>query len=698
MDNTEVSTRDSQVMTRPERHPARQLDRDEREVSESPTSEPSFGPLAAIEMSIWFGLLTGLAELGLKLALKPLYDPSPGFFRMNRHIVWTIPTVNLVVFGVCGLLLALVARVWPRRAARIAAGLLSGMAVLTLLLTYQRLFVWSCVIVSCGLAYRLSRRIKVNLAAFRRFERRSLPLLAGGVLALVSFSLGWHVIREHWAMSMRLPITSNGPNAPNVLLIVLDTVRADHLSLHGYGRDTTPNLARLARRGVRFEQARSTAPWTLPSHSSMMTGRWPHQLSAGLHGPLDSTCPTLAQWLAGNGYATAGFVSNTTYTGAETGLARGFSHYEDHDLSPRSILCTTALGQRFFWQGLLQVKKFLGCDLFDLNELYFAYRKDASRINHDLLAWIDRQDKQPFFAFLNYADAHNPYVTPPSFKRHFGVKPESLPDFATLERWFVFDKKKLSSRDTQLAFDGYDDCIAYLDEQLGHLFDELDRRGQLENTLVIVTADHGEHFGEHKLYGHASSLYDPEIHVPLLAVLPRGAHAGKSIAAPVSLRDIPATVNDLLGLGRVSPFPGQSLARFWGSSERSKAEPLLSEVDVPVKAAPNQGRSPVFRGPMKALAYDQEVYIRNGDGIEEVYDLVTDPLQTRNLVGSPSVLPKLEAFRADLERMTRDDTRPPEWRGIVAKRPLSKKAVAPEKGRVSEKPDRSQPNSPAAEE
>src|SRR5262249_26144673 len=152
--------------------------------------------------------------------------------------------------------------------------------------------------------------------------------------------------------------------------------------------------------------------------------------------------------------------------------------------------------------------------------------------------------RRPFFAFLNYLDAHSPYVTPAGFDRHFGVKPGSPADSHTLDQWFTLDKEKLGPRDLRLASDAYDDCLAYLDEQLGRLFDEPDRRGLLGNTLVIVTADHGEHFGEHRLYCHASSLYDPEIHVPLLALLPGGAHAGRSVAEPVSLRDLPATVAD----------------------------------------------------------------------------------------------------------------------------------------------------------
>lgn len=636
----------------------------ETTASEDQASAVTFGPRAALALAIWFGLVIGLAELGLTLAVKPLRDPSPGFFRMNRHIVWTIPTVALVLFGLCGLVGAGIARVRPRWGVRFIAGLYSGLAVLVLLLSIQRLYAWACLILACGLACRLAKRIDTHLAGVCRIVRVSLPALALVVFGLVAVSLGGHVLRERWAMDLLLPVSSNGPDAPNVLLLVLDTVRADRLSLYGYHRDTTPNLARFARRGVVFEKARSTAPWTLPSHCTMMTGLYPHQFSAGLHGPLDQSDPTLAEFLAANGYATAGFVANTTYCGGETGLSRGFAHYEDHDLSPWGILCSTAIGKRLISHAVGLLHAPLG------ESRKSDLRKDAARINRDMLAWIDQQGNRPFFVFANYFDVHNPYLPPASFQRHFGVKPETSGDFKTLDRWFILDKKTLTPREIRLVNDAYDDCIASLDEQLGRLLDELEQRGHLDNTLVLVTADHGEHFGEHDLYGHASSLYDQEIHVPLLALLPGRAHAGRSIADPVSLRDLPATVTDLLGLGRTAPFPGASLARFFDPAANALAGPSLAEVDAPVKAAPNQGRSPVFRGPMKALTFGNEVYIRNGDGVEEVFDVAADPMQTRNLIDTPAVRARLATFRATLEALTCDDTRPAEWRGLVAREPI----------------------------
>src|SRR5262249_33619019 len=132
---------------------------------------------------------------------------------------------------------------------------------------------------------------------------------------------------------------------PNVLLIVLDTVRADRLSLYGCRRPTSPTLERLARQGIRFDEARATAPWTLPSHASVFTGRWPHELDVNWRTRLGPQSPRLAEYLGSRGYATAGFVANVEYCSYEFGLDRGFTHYEDYVLEPMTPLRLCYLGK-----------------------------------------------------------------------------------------------------------------------------------------------------------------------------------------------------------------------------------------------------------------------------------------------------------------------------------------------------------------
>ncbi|MFO0953710.1 MAG: sulfatase-like hydrolase/transferase [Isosphaeraceae bacterium] len=622
--------------------------------AEAAASDPAarpLGPRAALGVSVWFGLAVGLLELGLTFAVKPVFDASPGLFRMNRHILWTVPLVNLLLFAGCGLASAWVMRLRPRSGARAALVPLCALAVLTFLLALRRLHTGACLPLALGLGYRLARRVERHLPGFLVLARRSGPVLALAAAGVAGVSLGSHLLREPWAIALVPPIASAGPDAPNVLLVVLDTVRADRLSLYGYPRPTTPNLERLARRGVTFTQARSTAPWTLPSHSSLMTGRWHHELSVGIDRPLDAEPQTLAEFLSANGYATAGFVANTMYCGAEAGLDRGFARYDDHDLSPAGVLWTTAVGRRvlcrFFWPQ----------DDRAGEHPWDFYRKTASDIRTDLLSWLDGQQDsdRPFFAFLNIFDAHNPYIPPAGFPRPFGTEPKTPADRNVLNRWFIMDKSTLTQPQRQAVSDAYDDCLAYIDGQIAGLLDDLDQRGKLANTLVVITSDHGEHFGEHGLYGHASSLYDQEVRVPLLVLLPGGRHPGRSVSTPVSLRDVPATIADLLGLDSGPAFPGRSLTRFWphpGQPE-SSPEPVLVEVEAPVHSAPNQGRSPVFRGPMKAVVSETHVFIRNGDGREELYNASADPEEQQDLSTRPESADLVTRLRAELDRLLR---------------------------------------------
>jgi arylsulfatase A-like enzyme len=609
------------------------------------------GVMLALGASLAAGLFTGQLELGLTLALEPLHDPAPGLFRGNRHILWIIPVVNLAVFSLAGLVLGLAARSRRATPARGLPVVLAFLGSLTLLLTIRGLHAAAAALLAAGFAWRLGPRLAALIARRRRAAIVLTAALAVNTAGVAGLSAGREILAE-WAGLAALPAPAAG--APNVLLLVLDTVRADHLSLYGYDRDTTPCLARLAREGVRFDQARSPAPWTLPSHASMFTGRWPHELSAGMQGPLDETYPTLAEALRNRGYVTGGFVANTTYCSAESGLARGFLHYEDHALTPRSLLRASALGGRVLdraWACVPRVLSAVGLSGSPGGGKPF---KDAATLNADFLDWLDDLPERPFFAFLNFFDAHHPYLLPAGEEHHFGLYPQSRDDVLTLHRWWSLDKRRLPERDRALARDAYDDCLAYLDAQLGRLFAELDRRGVLEETLVIVTADHGEHFGEHQIFGHASSLYQPEVHVPLVLAGP-GVPRAESVGVPVSLRDLPATVVDLLGAPRGPSFPGHSLARFWSVATPPVDEPVLSEVDAAAKSPANGGRSPVFRGPMKAILAGQTVYVRNGDGREELYDLAADPGETHDLAALPETAATLDRMREALARILRGE-------------------------------------------
>ena len=227
-------------------------------------------------------------------------------------------------------------------------------------------------------------------------------------------------------------------------------------------------------------------------------------------------------------------------------------------------------------QTLGHLGRFLPISGLALLKLSQGERKSATVVNREFLAWLSRrpEPRRPFFAFLNYMDAHSPYLLPPGTSNPLGSAPRTNAELRFLaEGWPEANKRRIPLAAQIVAIDAYDNCLAYLDERLGELIDDLERRGVLDQTLVIVTADHGEGLGEHGLFDHGETLYRTEIRVPLLFVLP--AERGRSpvtVAEVVSLRDI-ATTGDRRMRRRpsgdeVSPFPGRSLLPL-GRAQRS---------------------------------------------------------------------------------------------------------------------------------
>jgi arylsulfatase A-like enzyme len=610
-----------------------------------PRPEPVVGALGALRMVASMGLATGLAEVVL-LGARNAIDRrvTPDLLRMNDHHLWMIPVANLALFGIVGLLIAPWTRSDPKRAGRAAQSAALFLAAMVPLLLCRFLHPLACVALACGVAARGVPWVEARWRRSQGLVARGFWPLCGvlGLLVAVEYP---RVKRAEAHALAALPRPR--PGLPNVLLIVMDTVRADHLSTFGLPRPTSPFLTRLAGRGVKFNHARSTAPWTLPSHASLFTGRWPHELSVDDHDSLDATYPTLAEFLSRHGYASAGFAANTYYCNARFGLDRGFGHYEDYD-EKRVISCAEILRCSELGRKLVQLAAWTGLTLpFD-----HTARKSAAKLNRDFLGWIEGRDtSRPFFAFLNYYDVHDPYLVPDEFDRHLGRRPTNPEELTVLHRWATSSKRRLTDSDIELARDAYDDCIAYLDEQLGRLFDELERSGVLQDTLVIITSDHGESWGEHQLFGHWRSLYRSETHVPLVIVGPSRVPAGAVIDEPVSLRDVAATIADLTGLRDASAFPGRSLARFW-TADTSPADPPV--IEVKLRARDDRGRALALMGPRAALVVDGKLYIQNGSGREELYDLVADPDEAHNLAAPADARAVLEPFRAAMKRLVPD--------------------------------------------
>jgi arylsulfatase A-like enzyme len=591
-------------------------------------------PMAVFVFAAWLGLTTGLLEVVLLFARRHLVDASAvSALQLNQHARWMIPLSHAMIFGTCGLVLSGVA--FLARSRRIVGAGVYGLcflSALSLLQTCRGLTALACTSLACGISFWAAPCLWTHARQTSGLVRFGLAACIGLVGILFGLNPGCEKLHEHW-----MPPAM--PGAPNVLFIVLDTVRADSLSLYGYIRATSPHLDCLAQRGVRFDHARTPAAWTLPAHASMFTGRWPYELSARPDRPLDAAFPTLAEFLRDHGYATAGFAANTYFCSVWYGLGRGFLHYEDVALTPLEILRSSIMG-RYLVRKVSPYNRSRPTAYFE--------RKDAATINREVLDWVSSRPKdRPFFAFLNYYDAHDPYLTPNRAPRHFGRTPTSAKEFAMLREWLKVDKRKLPPRAIELARDCYDDCIACLDDQLGRLFAELAARRLLDNTVVVITADHGELLGEHGDFGHGQSLYRQVVNVPLLIVGPRRVPPGTVVSTQVTTRDLPATIVDLVGLAQESPFPGQTLARHWSSSHQTVVsdELLLTETADEISKAAIGARS------ARSLVDRNKLYIRNKDGREEMYDLANDPSESRDLSHAPDVQHLFARFRKTMDQV-----------------------------------------------
>lgn len=576
-----------------------------------------------------FGLATALAELCIlgveKLALKGILWQPP-------DIVWMVPLAYVVVFASAGLALSMARRLcFPRLGPAAAIGIFSFLGVVCLGAIYHpKLQTLAGLLLAAGIGVQSARWARRDPARVDRGLRRALAAMAAGVAAVV----GGDLLRRYLAEQRALARVPGGlKDRPNILLIVLDTVRAANLSVYGYHRPTTPFLEALADEAVVFDRAISTAPWTLPSHASMFTGRFPHELTADWTTPLDEAEPTVAEVLSAAGYLTGGFSGNTAYGGHEFGLQRGFVHYEAHRPSLAQIADGCALGRRFYQSEFLR-------DLLDYYER--PERRHAHQVVARFLEWRRRCDERPYFAFLNLFDAHAPYYPPEPFKSAFAAGPPR-----PQQRWLR--PHQVSQDMLQGLIASYDACIAALDNRIRCLLTELDRRGELGRTVVIITSDHGEEFGEHDSFDHGNTLYLPSVHVPLLVRLPGATRTARRVDAPVSLRDLAATVLSLAGVRERRGIPGTSWERFWSGAavESALSESyLLSEVRF-MSSAPKW--IPISRGDMHALIRGNWRYIRNGDGTEELYRFPDDHAERHDMSGVAAA--HLQRMRLELQAL-----------------------------------------------
>lgn len=445
--------------------------------------------------------------------------------------------------------------------------------------------------------------------------------LACGV---ASSRLGFWTVCTALVAASCAPAESGRP--PNVVLISVDSLRADHLGTYGYARDTSPAIDAFAAEAVVFEAAFSQAPWTLPSHASLLTSQYPRTHRAdGLRARLAPGVETLASVLSAAGYDTAAVVTGP-FMKRTFGLDAGFRSYDD-SLATRSLRGSHA--------GVT-----------------------SNRLHERALTQLDRL-KPPFFLFLHYWDVHYDYEPPEPYDRLFDPDYDGTLDGKSFEQNPEVHAG-MEARDLEHLVALYDGEIRHFDGYLRRLLEALRQRGLTEDTIIVFTADHGDEFYEHGEKGHGHSIYNELVRVPLLIRAP-GAAGGLRVSRTVQHVDVFPTILELAGLEpRAHDLQGRSLVPLLeGGSLPSR--PVFVETSRFRRAKSPQAPKP--GGPAKPIAAvrpgrrsfstalsvieGRHKLIRHSDPAfaDELYDLQADPGEVQALI-DPAVHARLDAVLA----------------------------------------------------
>lgn len=424
----------------------------------------------------------------------------------------------------------------------------------------------------------------------------------------------------------------------NILFVVLDSARAQNFPFHGYEQNTTPNLSRLAADGIVYEDTISPSPWSLPSHVSMLTGCYPsvhgaHEKSTQFNGRL----PTLQQYLSQRGFHTTA-VSSNSWVSPEFGVTEGFDSFTPiwkltgDDTNSREIaeLDLTSRFKRYFSNGNF-VSPFFNI-LYRM--LYYKkYDYGALRANHEIKKHL-KKDNEPFFGFVNYFEPHLEYG-PPKFVEEFVSETDKR---VNQNAWkYVFGIEEMTRDDFSHLESLYNAELRYADYRLGNVLSKLKERGLYDDTMIIVTSDHGENIGDHSLMDHQYSLHRSLLHVPLVIKFPKGVNTpGKSISTTTSTIDIFPTIMALMGEssnqefdGRVLPPFGQSNKNRYVLSEYLSPFPTIDSIKENYPGA-DLSRLEKYDRSIVALQNSRFKYVKYSDGIEYIYDKDTTEI-TENL-------------------------------------------------------------------
>jgi arylsulfatase A-like enzyme len=376
----------------------------------------------------------------------------------------------------------------------------------------------------------------------------------------------------------------NTPDGPNVILITIDTLRADHLGAYGYERDTSPNIDKLAEDGVLYENAFSQAPWTYPSLSSIHTSLYPSQVSRfSMFFKISDSLLTLAEYMKNNFYATIGVVSNR-YAGKTYGFAQGFDVFEE-------------------------------CNIMNHDSI------SSQLVTETAVDSINEYADNPFFLWIHYMDPHTQYNHHPEH----AYRQENSSNITVLlkEQDLNPIADSLNEADLRFIADTYDEEISYTDQYVGKLINTLKDRGLYDNTIIVLTSDHGEELLDRNRFGHGETLYNEILHIPLIIHNPLDDKLkGTKVSRNVETRSIAGTIAGECGIP-TNHFKGINLLRT--PSEHIDGAFVFSE------KGKNSEKLPDYR----AVFMKEWKLIENvKEGTFELYDLSNDPHEETNLYGS----------------------------------------------------------------
>jgi arylsulfatase A-like enzyme len=592
-------------MTQPPELPSVEFGRD----PEASFDRPAERLHHVLALSALLGLLSGLGEALIDVMTPPF---------SGLDLLYVTVVANLLLFLLVGLFFWLLGLGLKRQLAYFLVlfillwALLRGWAS-EFAPRPQWDFVWLLSTAgTCLLAVLLAAWAWKHTQKVARIAGTTLPWVTGILLTIfLAIPVYRLEVRRHATQIAQLA----AGNGPNVVLIIVDALRADHLSGYGYGRSTSPNLDELAAKGVVFENAIATSSWTLPSHASMLTGVYPNQHRAKrFQDHLGVNFPTLPEELQRVGYRTGAFSGSPFFTPRQ-GLGRGFMEFEDFSLSPVQVFTQA--------HDIGSILRQIGKTEWVAENIGHP---SAIDINRSVIQWIDKVHA-PFFLAVNYFEVHEPSSTPRTWRQRFSARQASENLNSDKNRLAVSQPLQI-----QKKIDEYDAAVAYDDERIQKLIDELERRHLMDNTLLIVTADHGEGLGEHGLLVHGTALYYPLVHVPLYFSWPGHLPAGVRITRPVSIKDIPATILEIVSASH-SQLPGQSLAALWNRQTPPDEWPMpVSEL---IRQTWRAGKASEDQGEVESIISSEFQFIFDSRDGPSLYNWQEDPQERENLFLAP---------------------------------------------------------------